>query len=215
MHRHHKNVVAAGAPLPEAERAMIMIHGRGATAESILEVANYLQVEGFALLAPQASANTWYPFSFMAPAGQNEPGLSSGLDIINQIVEDIMQAGLPPEKAYFLGFSQGACLASEYLARHARRYGGAFLYSGGLIGDRINRSNYQGDFSGAPILIGCSDMDPHVPLHRVKDTAAIFTEMGARVVKRLYPNAPHTILEDEIEITNHILARAVTNNDVM
>lgn len=204
MHHHHK-VARAGLPLAEARRAMAMVHGRGATAESILDIANYLQVEGFALLAPQASGNAWYPFSFMAPAVRNEPGLSSGLHLIGQAVQDILDAGIPAGNIYFLGFSQGACLTAEYLARNAQRFGGAFLYSGGVIGDKINRSNYQGDFSGAPILIGCSDMDPHVPLHRVKDTAAIFREMGAEVTERIYPNAPHTILEDEIELTNRIL----------
>lgn len=209
MHRHHKNVTTAGLPLAEAKKAMIMIHGRGATAGSILEVAGHLEVERFALLAPQAAGNTWYPFSFMAPVARNEPGLSTALDVISQIVQDVNHAGIAPEDIYFLGFSQGACLTSEYLARNARRYGGAFLYSGGLIGEKIGRSNYKGDFSGAPILLGCSNMDPHVPLRRVKDTSAIFREMGAKVTERIYPNGPHTIFEDEIEITNHILSGAM------
>ncbi len=209
MHRHHKNVVTAGAPLAEAEKAMVMIHGRGATAEGILDVANHLDVEGFALLAPQATGNTWYPFSFMAPVAQNEPGLSTALDVIRQIVKDILDTGIAPEDIYFLGFSQGACLTSEYLARNAQRYGGAFLYSGGVIGEKVNRSNYGGDFNGTPILLGCSDVDPHVPLHRVKDTIAIFSEMGAEVTERIYPNAPHTIFQDEIKITNRILSGAL------
>ncbi|MCO6477962.1 MAG: dienelactone hydrolase family protein [Phaeodactylibacter sp.] len=208
MHRHHKNVVTAGAPLAEAEKAMVMIHGRGATAEGILDVANHLDVEGFALLAPQATGNTWYPFSFMAPVAQNEPGLSTALDVIRQIVQDILDTGIAPEDIYFLGFSQGACLSSEFLARNAQRYGGAFLYSGGVIGEKVNRSNYKGDFNGTPILLGCSDVDPHVPLRRVKDTIAIFSEMGAEVTERIYPNAPHTIFQDEIEITNRILSGA-------
>jgi phospholipase/carboxylesterase len=205
MHRHHKVVVTAGAPLKEAAKAMIMVHGRGATAQSILDVANYLKVDGFALLAPQASANTWYPFSFMAPVTQNEPGLSTGLGVIRQMVRDILDAGIDSKNLYFLGFSQGACLTSEHLARNAKQYGGAFIYSGGVIGQRIDRSNYQGDFKNTPILIGCSDADPHVPLQRVRDTTAIFREMGAEVTERIYPNAPHTVLEDEIEATNQIL----------
>lgn len=193
--------------MKEAEKAMILIHGRGATADSILELAGHLRVEGFALLAPQAAGYTWYPYSFMAPVEQNEPGLSTALEVISQIVKDITDAGIAPEDIYFLGFSQGACLASEYLARNAQRYGGAFLYSGGVIGDAINRANYQGDFRGTPVLLGCSDVDPHVPLRRVKDTTAIFKEMGAEVTERIYPNAPHTVFEDEIEITNHILSK--------
>lgn len=205
MHRHHKNVVTGGLPLRQASKAMILTHGRGATAVSILEIADYLQVEGFALLAPQATANTWYPYSFMAPLPQNEPGLSTGLAVLDQIVQDILASGMEKKDIYFLGFSQGACLTSEYLCRNADGFGGAFIYSGGVIGSFIDRSNYQGDFQGMPVLIGCSDVDGHVPLHRVQDTTAILTEMGALVSERIYPNGPHTIFDDEIERTNQIL----------
>lgn len=205
MHRHHKDVVAQGTPLAEAKKAMIMIHGRGAAPANILEIAQHLQVDNYALLAPRATANTWYPFSFMAPVGENEPGLSTGLEVIGQIVQDILDAGLTYQDIYFLGFSQGACLSAEYLARNAQPYGGAFIYSGGVIGANIDRSNYQGDFSGTPILIGCSDVDAHVPLHRVQESTAIFQDMGATVTERIYPNAPHTIFEDEITLTNQIL----------
>ena len=207
MHRHRKNIVTAGADLETAQKAMIMVHGRGATAEGILDVAGYLQVEGFALLAPQASENTWYPFSFMAPAEQNEPGLSTGLEVLGLAVQEVLKAGVSPESIYFLGFSQGACLTCEFLARNAGIYGGAFIYSGGVVGQHIDPSNYQGNFEGTPILIGCSDKDPHVPLHRVKDTIKIFREMGAQVTERIYPNGPHTIFQDEIELTNRILEK--------
>lgn len=209
MHRHHKNVVSAGKPLAEASAAMIMIHGRGASASSILEVASHLEVEGFALLAPEASANTWYPYSFMAPTEQNEPGLSTGLGVIGQIVADIEAAGIPAKNIYFLGFSQGACLTAEYLARNGRRYGGAFIYSGGVIGPKVDKTPYQGDFAGTPILLGCSDIDAHVPLHRVQDSSNIFRDMGGEVNERIYPNAPHTIFEDEIEQTNAVLTARV------
>ncbi len=205
MHRHHKNVVTAGQSPEKAEKAMIFVHGRGATAENILGLAHYLKVDGFALFAPQASGNTWYPYSFMAPVRQNEPGLSTGLEVIGEIVEDIREAGISTENIYFLGFSQGACLASEFLARNAQHYGGAFLFSGGLIGEEIDRSNYQGNFGGTPIFLGCSGRDPHIPLHRVKDTTAIFTEMAAEVTERIYPNAPHTVLEEEVDEANRIL----------
>jgi phospholipase/carboxylesterase len=207
MHRHHKQVTTKGTPLAQASRAMIMVHGRGATAPAILEVADHLQVADFALLAPQANQHTWYPNSFMAPRDSNEPGLSTGLAVIDELVRDIRAAGIPDEQIYFLGFSQGACLTSEYLARNARRYGGAFIYSGGVIGARIDRSNYSGDFAGTPVLIGCSDIDGHVPLHRVQDTTRIFTEMGAEVTERIYANGPHTINEDEIQRTNEILTK--------
>lgn len=206
MHRHHKNLSTAGTELAAASKAMIMIHGRGANASGILELAGELAVEGFALLAPQANQHTWYPYSFMAPTAQNEPGLSSGLSVIQEIVDDILAAGLQKADIYFLGFSQGACLTSEFLARNADRYGGAFIYSGGVIGREVDRSNYRGEFQGMPVLIGCSDVDAHVPLHRVQETTGLFTEMDADVIERIYPNAPHTVMQDEIEITNRILS---------
>lgn len=205
MHRHHKNIITGGKPLTEASKAMIMIHGRGGNAAGILGLANELKVADFALLAPQANQNTWYPYSFMAPVANNEPGLSTGLQVIEETVEDILAAGINKADIYFLGFSQGACLTSEFLARHADQYGGAFIYSGGVIGEQINRSNYDGDFGEMPVLIGCSDVDAHVPLHRVQDTSKIFSEMGASVTERIYPNGPHSVMEDEIEITNRIL----------
>lgn len=205
MHRHTKQVITKGKSLAEASHAMIMIHGRGASAASILQLSDHLEVNDFALLAPEANRSTWYPYSFMAPVAQNEPGLTTGLALIGEIVKDVVKAGIPTENLYFLGFSQGACLTSEYLARNAQRYGGAFIYSGGVIGEEIDRSNYQGDFKGTPILLGCSDKDAHVPLHRVQDSTKIFTEMGAKVTERIYPNAPHTVMEDEILLTNQIL----------
>ncbi|MCI4669058.1 MAG: dienelactone hydrolase family protein [Bacteroidia bacterium] len=205
MHRHTKNVTAAGKPLNEAKKAMIMVHGRGASPDSILSLREHLALEDFALLAPAATANTWYPYSFMAPTVQNEPGLSTGLGVIKQIVEDVLSAGIEKKDIYFLGFSQGACLTSEFLARNADTYGGAFIYSGGVIGDKIDKSNYQGNFGGTPILLGCSDVDAHVPLERVQASTKIFEEMGATVTERIYPNAPHTIFDDEIELTNQIL----------
>ena len=207
MHKHEKILSYQGTDLDEAEKAMIFVHGRGANPESILGLAPHLKVDGFALLAPAAKDNTWYPFSFLAPKAQNEPGISSGLQVLEETLAEVEQAGIKKENVYFLGFSQGACLVSEFLARNASRYGGAFIYSGGVIGDHIEESNYSGDFGGTPILIGCSDIDAHVPLHRVQDTTRIFKAMGAEVNERIYPGAPHTIFEDEIEITNQILEK--------
>lgn len=206
MHQHSKVFKSAGTPLAEAKKAMILVHGRGANPDSILGLAQHLKVKDFALLAPEANQNTWYPYSFLAPVAQNEPGLSTGLELIGALVEDLLAAGLTKESIYFLGFSQGACLASEYLARNADRYGGGFIYSGGVIGEVVDRTNYSGDFGNTPILIGCSDVDAHVPLHRVKDSIQVFKDMGAEVTARIYPNAPHTIFEDEIRHTNDILA---------
>lgn len=207
MHKHTKNIVTKGASLEDASQAMLMIHGRGATAEGILDLSKHLKVDGFALLAPQATMNTWYPHNFMAPVAQNEPGLSSALEVIGEIVSDIIQAGIAPENFYFLGFSQGACLASEFAARNAQKYGGVFVLSGGVIGEQVNMGHYQGDFKGTPILLGCSDVDAHIPLGRVKESAQIFKEMGAEVEERIYPNAHHTIFKDEIEFVNEVLSK--------
>lgn len=205
MHQHTKNIKTAGASLEEASKAMIMVHGRGALAEGILSLSNHLKVKGFALLAPQADQRTWYPFSFMAPKENNEPGLSTGLEVLKELVEDVKGAGIEAENIYFLGFSQGACLMSEFVARNAEQFGGVFVLSGGLIGENLDTSNYKGDFNGTPIFLGCSDVDPHIPLARVKESVEVFQDMGAEVILKLYPNGPHTIYEDEIKEVNSIL----------
>ncbi len=205
MLRHKKDIRYAGKSLEEASRAMIMIHGRGATAPSILALAEELEVNDMALLAPQATMNTWYPQSFLAPLAQNEPGLSTGLAMVNQAVAELKEAGMAPENIFFLGFSQGACLTSEYVARNAQRYGGVFVLSGGVIGPKLETERYSGDFAGTPILLGCSDVDAHVPLDRVLESSQLFRDMGARVTERIYPNAPHTVFEDEILLAKQIL----------
>ncbi len=205
MHQHTKNISYTGKTLSEASKAMVMIHGRGASAESILGLAEELEVKNFALLAPQATQNTWYPYSFMAAKTQNEPGLSSALSMLGELLEEVKAAGIKTENIYFVGFSQGACLAAEFTARNAERYGGVFILSGGLIGDSLEKNLYQGDFKGTPILLGCSDVDAHVPLARVQESTAMFKAMGANVTERIYPNAPHTVFEDEIRLMNEIL----------
>ncbi|HKK74737.1 MAG TPA: dienelactone hydrolase family protein [Saprospiraceae bacterium] len=210
MHQHTKDITYRGLPLAEAKKAMIMIHGRGATPESVLGLATYLELDDFALLAPRATQGTWYPYSFMAPVSQNEPSLSSALSVLDGVVTEIRAADIADEHIYFLGFSQGACLASEYVAQKGQKYGGLFVYSGGLIGAELDTSKYKGDFSGMPVLLGCSDTDAHIPLARVKETAAYFQEVGAEVTERIYPNGAHTVFEDEIEQTNAILAKART-----
>src|SRR5690349_21826783 len=154
---HQKKIITAGQPLAKATKALVMLHGRGATAEDILGLASEFPVSDFALLAPQATNYTWYPYSFMAPVKQNEPWLSSAIKVVDDTVEDIRKAGIKDEQIYFAGFSQGACLTLEYVTRNARRWGGISAFTGGLIGDKIYRENYRGDFERTPIFIGTSD----------------------------------------------------------
>jgi len=208
---HTKNIITAGRKLEEADKALILVHGRGGSANDILFLADELAVEGFALLAPQATGNTWYPYSFMAPASQNEPYLSSALDILKGLVADINEAGIANEHIYFLGFSQGACLTLEFIARNAARYGGIVAFTGGLIGEKIHRENYKGDFGGTPVFIGTSDPDPHVPVQRVYATSNILKEMNASVTEKVYPLMGHTISQDEIEQANNLIFNDVTN----
>lgn len=200
-----KNTVWAGVPLAQAKRVLIMTHGRGASAQSILSLAAELAVDGFALAAPQATGNTWYPYSFLAPEAQNEPGLSSGLAVLKELLDTVKAAGISSENVYFLGFSQGACLTSEFVARHAQPFGGVFILSGGIIGDSVKTERYTGNFAGTPIFLGCSDVDAHVPKDRVQDSSEVFRTLGATVTERIYPNAPHSIFQDEIDHINHIL----------
>ena len=202
---HTLNIKYAGAPLEKASKALIMLHGRGATAESILSLSDHLNVQGYALLAPQATNNTWYPYSFMASVDENEPWLSSAIDIVKQTVDKVLQSGIRSENIYFLGFSQGACLATEYAARNAQRYGGIVVFTGGLIGKEINRSNYSGDFEQTPVFFGTSNPDFHVPVERVYASANIASVMNANVTEKVYENRGHTISEDEIEIVNSLI----------
>ncbi len=189
----------AGAEADEAELAVILIHGRGATAESILMLADELDADGVHYIAPQAANYTWYPYSFLEPTEKNEPGLSSGLQAIADLLMDLDKAGFARNKVILAGFSQGGCLASEFAARHPGRFGGVVAFSGGLIGDRVEESAYQGDFEGTPVFLGCSDRDPHIPADRVDETETVFRNIGADVVKKIYPGMPHTVNRDELE----------------
>lgn len=182
-----------------------MLHGRGGSAADILSLAAYIDVEDFALVAPEATGNTWYPYSFLAPPAQNEPWLSSALELLDELVTDLYQKGVEPENLYFLGFSQGACLTLEFVARNAERYGGVVAFTGGLIGDQLNRENYEGDFDNTPIFIGTSNPDPHVPLGRVQATTSILKELGANVTEKVYPGMGHTISQDEIDWANKLV----------
>jgi phospholipase/carboxylesterase len=198
-------VLTAGASLDRAQAAMVMVHGRGATAEDILTLVPELRQPNFAYLAPQAAGNTWYPNSFLAPIPSNEPGLSSGLAAIANVLALVTEAGIPLERTILLGFSQGACLALEFAARHARRYGGLVGLSGGLIGPEGTPRNYAGSLEGTPVFLGCSDRDFHVPKERVHHTAEVLSRLGGQVTERLYPNMGHTVNQDEIDFVQGMM----------
>jgi predicted esterase len=202
-------LLMAGRPLNDAKAALILVHGRGATAQSILELGGVLSHTDYAYLAPQARGNTWYPLSFLAPIPQNEPGITSGLQAVADAVAAVEAAGIPAEKIVLGGFSQGACLASEFVARHARRYGALLVFSGGLIGPPGTPRDYEGALDGTPVFIGCSDVDPHIPIERVTETADVLTNLGASVTKKIYPSMGHTIIPDEIDHALQILQRVV------
>jgi phospholipase/carboxylesterase len=199
----------AGESLDGARAAVVMAHGRGATAESILSLVPELDRPGFAHLAPQAAGHTWYPNRFTAPISSNEPWLSSGLAVISELLARLAAAGIAAEQTMLLGFSQGACLTLEFAARHARRYGGVVGLSGGLIGpDGIPR-DYGGSLAGTPVFLGCGDRDSHIPVGRVQETTAVLRALGADVTERLYPGMGHTINQDEIEAVRNMMAALV------
>lgn len=196
----------AGAPLAKARGAMILLHGRGATAESILDLADFIPHPGLAYLAPQAADYAWYPYSFLEPLSRNEPYLSSALATVERLVAEIEAAGIPAARIVLAGFSQGACLAAEYAARHAQRFGGLLIFSGGLIGPDGTPRDYPGSLDGTPALLGCSDADPYIPVGRVRQTATLFERMGAAVDLRIYPRMGHTINDDEIKAATGLVA---------
>ncbi len=192
-------VHAAGEPIERAEAAMVLLHGRGATAADILTLAPELEAPGWAYLAPQARGGTWYPNTFMAPVETNEPWLSSALDVVAGLLERLARARIPLERTVLLGFSQGACLTLEYAARNAARYGGVVGLSGGVIGpDGAARSD-SGSLAGTPAFLGCSDHDPHIPAYRVQQAAGVLRGLGADVTTVLYPDLGHSVNEDELE----------------
>ncbi|MFP5437944.1 MAG: alpha/beta hydrolase [Bacteroidia bacterium] len=199
------NIITAGTPLGEAKKALVMVHGRGASAQDVLGIAQYLDVAGYALIAPQAPGHTWYPLSFLAPPQDNEPHYSRSLTILHNTVTHIEEQGISKENIYFLGFSQGACLVTEYTARHAARYGGVVAFTGGLIGDRIYAENYTGNFGGTPVFIGTGNPDHHVPVQRVYDTETVLDSLGATVTVKVYDGRPHTISQDEINLANELV----------
>lgn len=203
----HQNqpVLTAGTALDQAKTAMILVHGRGATAASILTLTDEFDRPDFAYLAPQAVNNTWYPYSFLAPIPENEPGISSGLAAVGAVLDQVMAAGIAIEKTILLGFSQGACLALEFSARHAQRFGGVVGLSGGLIGPDSTPRAYAGSLIGTPVFLGCSDVDFHIPKERVIHSATVLRQLGADVTMRLYPGMGHTINQDEIAFVQNLM----------
>ena len=196
-------VLHYGPPLAQARRLAILIHGRGASAEDILGLAPELHTNDIAYLAPQADGHTWYPYSFLSPIPQNEPGITSALGVIARLVDS---TELGSERVVILGFSQGACLAIEFAARNPRRYGAVVALSGGLIGPPGAPRDYPGSMENTPVFIGCSDIDPHIPVERVHESAEVLRRMGAAVDERIYRGMGHTINEDELNAVRALVA---------
>lgn len=198
--------ISEGQNPQKGRKAAIMIHGRGASAESILSLKSYLNLEDFALIAPQASGGTWYPYSFMAPDHSNQPALTNSLQQIKDAFDFLIEEGVLASDIFLIGFSQGACLSLEFAARNAQKLGGVVAFTGGLIGEQINPANYQGDFKGTPILISGSQHDMHVPLERMQESETLLTKQGAKVKLLSFSDSAHTIRQEEINWVNqHIL----------
>jgi len=203
----HQPVHRAGSAISGARLVAILLHGRGARAEDMLALSGEFTAPDVAYLAPQAAGHTWYPYSFLAPIEQNEPNLSSALSLIARLLQDLEQQNVTSERIVLLGFSQGACLTLEFAARHARRYAAVVALSGGLIGPSGTPRNYSGALGATPVFLGCSDVDIHVPVQRVHESAEVFRRMGAVVNERIYPGMGHTVNRDEIDAVDALLSR--------
>lgn len=197
----HK-IIEKGLPLGQAKKAVILIHGRGATADSILSLSSYLNLTDYAILAPQANGNTWYPFGFMTSDEGNFVALESSLAFVKELFDRIVESGISAENIFLVGFSQGACLSLEFAARNAQKLGGVAAFTGGLIGEKLQPEKYQGDFKSTPIVIGSSDRDFHVPASRINASADLLQKMGAEVSVKLFDDSNHTIREEEIALVN-------------
>jgi len=202
----NQSMLMAGSKLEEARAAVTLLHGRGSSAQDILTLAAELSRAGFVFVAPQAEGYTWYPNRFTAPIEQNEPYLSGALALVRKTVQHLQQMCVPISKIFIGGFSQGACLAAEYVIQNPDRYGGLLIFSGGYIGPLTIQRQPVGDLHGMPVFLGCSDSDPHIPLQRVKETTALFRSMGAQVKEKIYPNMGHTIIDEEMVIARELLA---------
>jgi predicted esterase len=202
---HASKILMEGVELDKAKAVMIMIHGRGATAESILDLAQYFIIDEVTYIAPQANGGTWYPYSFLMPVEQNEPGITSGLQRISEIIDLLITSGISVHKIMLLGFSQGACLSLEWTARNSKKIGAVFGLSGGLIGPNGTLQNYSGTLENTSVFLGCSDVDFHIPKERVIESAEVFKKLQASVMLKLYTNMAHTVNDDEIDQINSIM----------
>jgi predicted esterase len=203
-------VLRAGAAVDKATSAVIAIHGRGGSAADIIALERAIGVPGVAWLAPEAASHTWYPYSFLMPVAQNQPFLDSAITVVGGLLQHLEDSGMTAERVVLLGFSQGACLASEFVARHPRRYGGLVIFSGGLIGSEIDPNGYLGLLKDTPIFGGCSDVDPHIPLERFEVTGSVLAAMGADVDIRVYPGMSHTINVDELEAAKALISSVIS-----
>jgi phospholipase/carboxylesterase len=201
-------ILTRGAALKDALGAVVLLHGRGGSADNILGMTEGMLHPGLAYLAPAAAQNTWYPLSFLAPKEQNEPWLTSALKKVEATLQIIRDSGIPNEKILICGFSQGACLSSEFVARNPTRYAGLIAFTGGLIGPPGMDLTYPGDLAGTPAFFGSGDPDPHVPWSRVQESIDVYTRMGAKVASKRYPGKAHDVSQDEIDHGNKVIAEA-------
>jgi predicted esterase len=208
---HAGQPILTAGPAPEqAAATLLMVHGRGGSAEDILSLRGELGFDEIAALAPQAAGHTWYPHSFLAPLESNQPYLDSALRRLSSVIDDLLGRGIPSERIALLGFSQGACLSSEFVARNPRRYGAVMVLTGGLIGPPGTPRNYPGSLDSTPVFLGCGDPDPHIPFGRVLETEQVFSRMGATAEVRRYPGRPHTISPDELDVCRAMLQELVS-----
>ena len=203
------NPLSTGMPLEMARAAMLMLHGRGGTAQGILSLAEALQRPGFTYLAPQAADNSWYPFSFLEPLEKNRLWIDSSLKAVGELIERVEAQGIPADKLIILGFSQGACMGLEYAVRRGSRFGGVVGLSGGLIGPPGTVYSYSGTLEGTPLFLGCSENDPHIPRARLEETADVFESLGAQVTFRLYPGVDHGVNRDEIDFIGRMMTALI------
>jgi phospholipase/carboxylesterase len=202
----YENTLCFGEMFPKTTKAIIMIHGRGSEAADIVNsFEGVLPVYDYYIVAPNAANRSWYPYSFLVPQEDNEPMLGVALNLLQELLSDLIDTGYQRRDIFILGFSQGACLALEFAARNGAEFGGVFALSGGLIGDHIDDGLYKGDFNGTPVFLGCSDVDSHIPLERVKESSAVFRRLGASVTEKIYPGMGHTVNKDEIDEVSKIL----------
>lgn len=209
---HPEKIIVNGVPANDAGKALIMLHGRGGSANGMLRLKESLNTEGFHVIIPQAAGNEWYPFTFLSPPQRNEPWLSHSFAMINGIIKELNREGIPDHAIWFLGFSQGACVALEFAARNARRYGGIISFAGSLIGDKIYPEHYTGNFEGTPVFLSSSEEDPHVPHERFIKTAGLINEMNADLTLYVYPGATHHVSPEETETVNEKFFSKPDNN---